>query len=301
MIGFQPSKNDLLLLALTRYGEVGPRIISVLLQRFGEPEEFAGIDRESLLQIEGLADNQADKILEALKRTDEAGDYLAGLHSSDIRVISRLSEDYPEKLFEINDPPTLLFVRGILPDATRKSIAIVGADLSTNDGINLTVSLARKCVESSVQVISSLRRGIDAAAHIGARAGEGASFAVLDTGFDHIDLTEQMPVAVDIVRNGGVLSEFLPDSEPSGATFHRSSRLIVGLAQAVVVTELYSSSTAALDLLSFCGETGKLAFVLIDPRHGALADEAGLSEAIRHGAIPMSGLDKIDDIISSLV
>jgi hypothetical protein len=40
---------------------------------------------------------------------------------------------------------------------------------------------------------------------------------------------------------------------------------------------------------------------MIDPKNGALSDESSLSEAVRYGALPMVGLDKIDDIIKSLV
>ena len=260
-------------------------MISALLQHFGVPSEIMMASQESLLKIDGLTPEQADQIYTAEDYIDQATEYCESLKLRDISISTRFDNDYPELLHEINDPPPLLFVRGSLPDSTKKSITIVGADQSSGEGIELTVTLAQRCAEAGVQVVSSLRRGIDAAAHLGAKAGEGASFAVLDHGLDHIDLEEQMPVAIDITRAGGVLSEYDPETERTEDAYTVANRVLVGLAQAVVVTELYSHSKATLDLLSFCNETGKLAFVLIDPKNGALSDESSLSEAVRCGAV----------------
>lgn len=276
-------------------------MIGSLLQRYGEPGEIMMASRESLMMIDGLTEEQAEQIYTADDYMDEAAEYCLSLKHRDITISTRFDNGYPEGLLELNDPPPLLFVRGRLPDSTGKSIAVVGAEDATGEGIELTVTLAQKCAEAGVQVVSSLRRGIDAAAHLGARAGEGVSFAVLDGGLDHIDLVEQMPLAIDIAQKGGVLSEYAPETEATEDTYEASNRVLVGMVHAIVVTEVYNSSKATLDLLSFCNESGKLAFVLIDPKHGALTDESSLSEAVRCGALPMVGLDKIDDIIKSLV
>lgn len=300
MTQIDPNSPAVILIAL-KYSGCGPRTISTLLQRFGDPEEIKMASHESLLEIDELTPEQADQISGVDNFIGQAIEFCLSLEHRDIKISTRFDPGYPSGLLEINDPPPLLFVRGRLPDSEAKSIAIVGADEATGEGINLTVTLAQKCAEAGVQVVSSLRRGIDAAAHLGAKAGKGASFAVLDGGLDHIDSVEQMPLAIDISQAGGVISEYDPETEPSEETCQWSNRVLVGLAQAVVVTELYSTSKATLDLLSFCNETGKLAFVLIDPRKGALTDESSLSEAVRCGVLPMVGLDKIDDIIRSLV
>ncbi|MEW5994284.1 MAG: DNA-processing protein DprA, partial [Candidatus Zixiibacteriota bacterium] len=161
--------------------------------------------------------------------------------------------------------------------------------------------VARRFAEHGVQVIASLARGIDAAAHIGAGAAEGVSFGILDGGFDHIEAKEEMPLAIDIAREGGIITEYPPDLEKSDKHLPAVNRLIVGLAQGVVVTEVYSYSTRTRDLLRFCRQIGKLAFLVIDPEHGALAEEESLAEAVACGAIPLTGLDKVDDIIRTLV
>ena len=301
MTQYHKNSPAVILIALTKFCGFGPRLISALLQHYGEPVEIIKASQESLLHIDGLTSVQADQIYTAEDQIEEAIEYCQSLEHRDIKIITRLDDNYPEGLQKLNDPPPLLFVRGSLPDNAGKSITVAGADDATAEGIELTVTLAQKCAEAGVQIVSSLRQGIDTAAHLGAKAGEGASFAVLDCGLDNIDLEEQMPVAIDITRTGGVISEFAPETEQTKKTYSTSNRVLVGLAQAVVVTEIYSKSKATLDLLSFCNETGKLSFIMIDPKNGALSDESSLSEAVRYGALPMVGLDKIDDIIKSLV
>jgi DNA processing protein len=130
---------------------------------------------------------------------------------------------------------------------------------------------------------------------------KGVSFAVLDCGLDELKPEEQARLAIDITHEGGLVSEYSPETAPSSDNYKALNRIIVGLSQAVVVTEIYKDSEHTLDLLKCCNQVGKLSFVIIDPRHGALADEASLNQAVSYGALPMVGLDKIDDIITALV
>jgi hypothetical protein len=56
-----------------------------------------------------------------------------------------------------------------------------------------------------------------------------------------------------------------------------------------------------MDMLQFSSQIGQLVFLIIDPRYGALVDEDALNQAVTYGAIPLVGLERIQDIIDSLV
>ncbi|MEA2030079.1 MAG: DNA-processing protein DprA, partial [candidate division Zixibacteria bacterium] len=116
-----------------------------------------------------------------------------------------------------------------------------------------------------------------------------------------LDLSEQMPLAIDIAQNGGVISEYSPEEISRPDNLSNTNRLLSGLSHAVVFTELYSDSNQTLDLLSFCHDIGKLAFLMVDPQYGALSDETTLATASRQGLITIVGFDKIDNIIKALV
>lgn len=289
------------IVALCRYAGVNARLFHALMQHFGSLDRIIRADSGKLMAIDGIDAETANRISDAAKHIDDANAHIADLDSREIKLITRFDHEYPRLLFELNDPPAMLYIRGSLPDSHQKSLAIVGADEATHQGIELTVKVATKVAQDGVQVISSLNRGIDVSTHLGSKSGGGRSFAVTESGFDNPYPQESGAVAVDITTHGGIISEFGPETIYQKTNYRISNRILAGTAQAVVVTEFYSDSARVLDLLAFCGEIGKLSFILIDPNHGALADQDALNQAVKHGAIPMVGLDKLDDIVAALV
>jgi len=277
-------------LALCRYAGVGPRLFDLLLSRYGSVDEVLSAERASLGEIKEITAKAIDRIIGAVDRLDEAKAESEKLAGRDIRIVTRFDDAYPALLYELNDPPPLLYVRGALPRNDGKTVTLVGA-----------VKLAKAFAEAGVQVVSSLRVGIDAAAHLGTKAAQHNSFAVLDTGFDHIDSTEQMPIAIDAVQAGGVITEYPPERKFSEENYRESNRLLAALGHAVVVTELYDGSREILDLVMFCSQIGKMVFLMVDPTHGPLSDPGTLDKLTEYGVIPMVGLDQVNKIIAALV
>ena len=132
-------------------------------------------------------------------------------------------------------------------------------------------------------------------------SAEGRPVAVCEQGFDRIVNEAEIRLAVDVAAKGTVISEYSPEVEPDKETLRQADRLLVGLSHAVVVTEVYGESERVLDILNFCRDIGKLAFYMIDPDQGVLADEGSLARALECGAIPIKGFEHIEDIIKSLV
>ena len=288
-------------LALTHFCGATPRMFEALLRRFHTLDAIFAAGRASLSDIEGLPSKQADRLEHIAERLAEAEAMALALAARDITMVTRFDDAYSHLLFELNNPPALLFVRGRVTDPAKRSVAVVGTSAATTQGIALTSYLVKELARQDVQIISSLRGGIDNAVHLAARSAGGRSFAVIDRGFDKVDQTEGIPVAIDIIQTGGIISEYAPDVDTRPTRLSESNRLIVGLAQAVVVTEVYSESERTLDLLRACRDVGKLAFLLVDPRHGALADARSLATVHECGIILIEGLDKVSNIVKSLV
>ncbi len=289
------------LVALTRFGGMTPRMFDLLFQRFGDLGGILDASIESLQTIDGISASAAKKLANAYKHLEKSATFVSELQDRDIRIRTRFDADYGTLLSELNDPPPLLYLRGKMPNPAAKSVTLVGTDAATERGIDLTTRVARLFGEAGVQVVSSLVGGNDAAAHLGARAAGGLTYAVIDTGFDHIASAEEMPLAIDIARNGGLLSEYPPDFDISKSTLEASDRLLVALGQAVVVTEVYTGSRRTRDIIEFCKQIGKMGFLVIDPAYGPLADQNSVELAMRSGVIPMEGLERVQDIIKVLV
>ncbi|MEE8404103.1 MAG: DNA-processing protein DprA [candidate division Zixibacteria bacterium] len=294
-------RDKMIVLALVRFAGVNSRALDWLLKRFSTPHEIMKAGSKELSEYSNISSEISERITTVDKKLEAAEKFYKKLQARDIKVISRLDTAYPERLFELNDPPALFYLRGSLPENDKRTVAIVGASQATAEGIALTSKLSAAFSKAGVQIVSSFGKGIDYAVHLGSKAAGGASLAVLDAGFDHINSETDMPLAIDLVRSGGLLSEYAPDIKFSKTNYRESNRIIVGLSQAVVITEIYEDSKHTHDILKFCHQIGKLVFFLVGSENGALSDEKSLAKIARHGAIPMAGLKKIDDIISSLV
>ena len=89
--------------------------------------------------------------------------------SENIKIYKKTEEGYPKTLLQLPDAPSRLYVLGELPDPIRPAIAIVGARNCSSYGKNMAYEYARVLTKKGIQVISGLARGVDAAAHAGAR------------------------------------------------------------------------------------------------------------------------------------
>lgn len=275
--------------------------MEALVTYFGNLDRIFNTDAGTLMGLSGMTTDIANKISNANRYLNQAREYYGKLKGRDIKITTRFDQDYPERLNELNDPPSLLYYRGKLFTERSKLVSIAGAEAPTEKGIELTTALAKKMSSAGVEILSSLNPGIDAAAHLGGKPLGGISHAVLDTGFDDIYPEENRPLAVDIVKSGSLITEYSPDEKYEPKNYKMSNRLIVAMSQAVVITEFYKDNKRVWDLLTSCSQVGKITFILINPEYGGLTDEDSLNHAVTCGAIPMVGLDKIEDIISSLV
>ncbi|MEO6418332.1 MAG: DNA-processing protein DprA, partial [Polyangiaceae bacterium] len=134
-------------------------------------------------------------------------------------------------------------VAGVLdPDALK--VAIVGTREAHPDMVLFASSLAAACVTAGAIVVSGGAVGIDAAAHRGAIAAGGRTWAVAPTGREHVFPALHAELYQQVVDSGGALLwPFPPDTEPRN-TFHRRNEILVALADIVVVVQAGAPSGA---------------------------------------------------------
>src|SRR5690606_3775075 len=132
-------------------------------------------------------------------------------------------------------PPLLSVIGGDRLDLA-KTVGVVGARNASSAGQKMTQMLVRDLGAAGYTVVSGLARGIGAAAHRASlRTG---TVAVLAGGLDRIYPEENVPLAEEIVANGGLLVTEMPLGwEPRARDFPRRNRLVSGLSLGVVVVE----------------------------------------------------------------
>jgi DNA processing protein len=100
-------------------------------------------------------------------------DRIAG---TDWRWITPADGDYPYRLTQMADPPLGLFVRGRL--RAGPLVTVVGSRRATAYGRQVARLLGEELAAAGVVIVSGMARGVDAAAHEGALAATGETWAV---------------------------------------------------------------------------------------------------------------------------
>jgi DNA processing protein len=283
------------ILALKMTGQVGPRTFALLMTNFHTVENIILAEEQELLQLPGIGPAKSRAIAGANGHLTRAEDIIENLAASDTRVVTSLDPLYPDMLHDLNDPPPLLYYQGRLPQPQEKRVALIGSQNVSAEGIADAVSLARRMTVGGAAVVSGLARGIDTAGHMGAIRENGVSYAVLPSGFNQIHPAENEPLAREIARDGGLVSEYLPDTTVSPGRLLGRNRLIVALAHAVVIGEVAEDSVGTLDAALCCQELGKLLFVLLGRHNRHFEKLSG------YGAIPLDGVDACDLVLKALV
>lgn len=153
------------------------------------------------------------------------------------------SPEYPECLFNIDDPPAVLYISGMLPDIDdRMSLAVIGTRRASMYGIKSSYDFAYKLAKSGVTIVSGGALGIDCSSHLGALAADGVTICVLGCGINYDYLRENAKMRSDITFKGAVISEYPPDVQPYSFHFPQRNRIISALSDGVLVIEAGSKS-----------------------------------------------------------
>jgi DNA processing protein len=151
--------------------------------------------------------------------------------------------DYPERLREIFDPPTLLWIRGDRALLAQPGIAVVGTRHPTPYGTGMAEMLARDLAAHGLVILSGMARGVDTAAHRGALDAKGKTVAVWGTGIDVIYPKENKRLAEQILESGGaILSEYPMGTFPAPQNFPIRNRILSGMSVGVLVIEASENS-----------------------------------------------------------
>jgi DNA processing protein len=156
----------------------------------------------------------------------------------EIRELPR--EEWPAQLLEIPQPPERLWVRGTLPEKGTRLLAVVGSRAMTRYGQEACQKLIAGLAGYPVSIVSGLALGVDTCAHKAALAAGLHTLVVPGSGLgdDVLYPRSNRAFAKEILKaGGGFLSEYAPDTASKVYFFPERNRLMVGLADAVLVIE----------------------------------------------------------------
>lgn len=193
--------------------------------------------------IGDIVESCSPRLIEALKDWSEAmkrAEFeLKFMEEHQIRALTPLDDDYPQRLSECADAPLVIYFRGNTDLNRSKIISIVGTRQCTQYGKDLihrfVSDLRRMCPQ--VLVVSGLAYGVDICAHREALDCGYDTVGVLAHGLDQIYPYRHRDTAVEMLSHGGLLTEFMSQTNADKHNFVRRNRIVAGMSDSTIVVE----------------------------------------------------------------
>jgi DNA processing protein len=234
------SGEHLYLTGLTVLKGVGDVLARHLLEYFGSAEEVFRAKRHSLEKVPGIGVYTAEQIenakADALRCAEKE---LAFIDKNRISLYAFTDDRYPERLRECPDAPVVFYYKGAADLNAAKIISIVGTRRITGYGREWTEALVKDLAVMlpDIVIVSGLAYGVDTCAHRSALKNNLPTVGVLAHGLDRIYPAIHRNIAVEMLKCGGLLTEFMSGTALERENFLRRNRLIAGLSDATIVVE----------------------------------------------------------------
>ncbi|MBF2002857.1 MAG: DNA-protecting protein DprA [Synechococcales cyanobacterium M58_A2018_015] len=239
-------------LAWSQVSGIGAVLIRRLHQHFGSLALAWEASPADLEAVEGFGPQVAALAVQGRRSIDP--ELLLDQHQQDNPEFwTPADAAYPRLLWEIPDPPPVLYYRGQMDQLDHldhhcmpPAVAIVGTRGPTDYGKRWTRRLSMALAQAGFTIVSGLAEGIDTEAHQSCLSVGGRTLAVMGTGVDVIYPPFNRRLAEQIAHNGLLLSEYPAGTQPDRVNFPRRNRIIAGLCQATLVIEAPQKSGALI-------------------------------------------------------
>lgn len=223
--------------ALNRIFNYNCREARMLTDRFPLPGEIFSMSAGELAGIINRRE-YVDAILDS-RNLEKAEEEVIWARKHGIHIIYIHDREYPKRLRECPDAPTILFMRGKTDLNSKRTVAIVGTRKATGYGKQQCRKIIEHFASLAVKplVISGLAFGVDICAHLSALECGLDTVAVLPVGPDSVYPSAHAGHAERIAEHGGLVTDFPTGSTPYPATFLRRNRIIAGMSDAVLLIE----------------------------------------------------------------
>ncbi|MBV7503748.1 DNA-processing protein DprA [Bacillus sp. sid0103] len=274
------------LISLLHYPEISWSTVLQILKRDPTLNNIyklhAQFPQQTSLFPPSTSSNPSKKPSSITLHPDIIRDQIRQYETNDITVITIMDKEYPPLLKEIYQPPWALFAKGDLSLLEKDpKLAVVGSRQATQYGKNAIRLIFPQLIDNGVLIVSGLARGIDALAHEYAIKNGGNTIAVIAGGFYHIYPKENLNLALEMMKNQLVLSEYPPDTKPLRWHFPSRNRIISGLSKGTLIIEAKRKS-GSLITANFAVNEGRDVFSL----PGSIFNpySIGANELIQQGA-----------------
>ena len=208
-----------------------------MVSHFGSAEAVFEASLNEWKQVEGIGENLCNQLRKWKRYQIKIEPILKRVAQHNLQTLFFGTNEYPKPLSFCSDAPLTLYYQGNLNFKKRKIISIVGTRQNTSQGKDFCVKLIEALQPFNPIICSGLARGIDIIAHQTALKLGIETVACLAHGLERIYPPAHLNASKLICKQGGLVTDFLPDAPFRKENFPRRNRLIAGMAHATVVIE----------------------------------------------------------------
>lgn len=255
-----------------------------LLEKYKKCENIWKLNKLELK--ENFEEKTITKILENTTKTnlEKEVNYIL---KHNIKLITKYEKEFPQKLLNIPDCPSQIYIRGDINKLYEDNIGIVGSRNASEYGKIVARQIGKDFAKYGINIVSGLAIGIDKFSHLGALDCKGGkTIAVLGNGvceknlypFENLRLYERI-----LDEGGAIVSEYPPFENSKPYYFPARNRIISGLSNKIIVVEAKEKS-GSLITVEFALEQGKDVFAV--PGDITKLNSKGTNRLIQDGALP---------------
>ena len=225
-------------LALNFIRGVGTITQRNLVNHFGSPKAVIEASAGKLQELSGVGQKISAQILEGKTLAyDLAEQEIEFARKHQIKILPFADEEFPRRLKHCVDAPMLLYYRGNANLNATRIVSIVGTRKASHYGKAQCAALVEALSDYDVLVISGMAYGIDSCAHKESVKNGIPTVGVLGHGLDQIYPPANRNLAVQMLENGGLISEYASKTKTNPSNFPQRNRIIAGLADVTIVVE----------------------------------------------------------------
>ena len=281
--------------ALSLVPGVGNALAKTLVSYCGSAEAVFRTKSHQLHKIPGIGSKisaaiRSHKVLATAERE------VARCHQKGIQVLTYTDSSYPSRLKQIYDAPAVLYCKGNAHLNAQKVVSIVGTRSATSYGREVIEELMTGLAKHQALIVSGLAYGIDIYAHRMALHHQLDTIGVLANGLDIIYPAVHKKTALEMVEQGGLVSEIKPGVPPEAHYFPARNRIIAGMADATIVVEA-AATGGALITANLANDYNREVFAV--PGNLYQTYSQGCNKLIRnHKAHILTGMEHLEYIMN---
>lgn len=260
--------------------------VKELFKHFDSPKEIFDADEETLKSCLFLKNRPGIKKRLIDKSTEDAQKIMSDCNKYRIHILTPDDEEYPQALFDIDNYPLVLYVRGDIGVLNSSfCVSVIGTREPCGYGENAARAIVSGLVKhKNALIVSGGALGIDSIAHKTAIESGGKTVLVMGCGHGNNYLMRNSVLRKSVSQNGALITEYPPLSPVEEKTFPQRNRIISAISKGVVIIEAANKS-GTFSTAKYAMKQGRDLFVL--PGDIVSGNFDGSNQLISEGARPV--------------